>query len=510
LRDWLILAVILVAALGLRVMGLDQQLWFDELDTLDSHLRLPWGRMMEVYSMNHHYLYSFEAKALMGPLGEAPWVIRLPAMLFGVAGVAALWWLAREIAGVTIAHVSAALLAVSFNHIWFSQNARGYTELAFFATIGTGLFPRAIVAATARGALAFALALALCVFTHLTGALLFLAIGLVWLGLLVTRGFPMPLLRWGLIAFSVGGALALFAYMPLVLSLMDTVSSVGAGTEGSGAGAFGSPVWTITEGVRGVFGGLGPTSVFAAALAGALIVLGGLRGRAPAGLFGAIIIVHIVLALALLRLIGARIWPRFFLPDLEFVLVLLTIGARVACTTIARRVAPRAEDPLFCIAVAAMLAASLALALRNYAAPKQDLTGAIAAANALRRPDERVYAVRYAAGMFTGHYGQRWGTIWDSADYRREMTRPGPVLLVVGFPRRVFAEVPELARDDAAGRLTEVRRLPGTLADGAIVILRRQAGRDQSSTVCFSNSRRCSAHAARSMLPSGWTTSAAA
>jgi hypothetical protein len=475
-RDWLILVPILGAALGFRVVGLDQQLWFDELDTLDSHLRLPWGRMMEVYSMNHHYLYSFEAKALTGPLGDAPWVIRLPAMLFGVAGVAALWWLAREVGGTRIAHVSAALQAVSFHQIWFSQNARGYTELTFFATIGTGLFLRAAAAPAAQGiesALAFALVLALCVFTHLTGAFLFLAIGLVWAWLLVARGFPGPLLRWGLVAFLIGVALTLIAYAPLILSLSHTVSSVGADAGGSAVAGFGSPLWTVTEGVRAVFGGLGPMAVLAALVAAVLMVLGALSGRRTAGLFGAVVVVHIVITLALLGLIGMRIWPRFFLLDLGFASVLLVIGAREACRTIARRFAPRAEGLLFGGAVAAMLTASLVLALRNYAAPKQDLTGAIVVANAMRRPGERVYAVRYAAGMFVGHYGQRWVTIWDSADYTRELARPGPVLLVVGFPRRVFAEMPELARDNEAGKLTEVRRLPGTLADGAIVILRR-------------------------------------
>ncbi len=469
-RDWLILAAILLAALVLRVIGLNNQLWFDEIDTLQSHLRLPWGRMMEVYSMNHHYLYSFEAKALIVNLGDAPWVLRLPALAFGVAGVAAIWWLARDVAGPTIAHVTAALLALSFHHIWFSQNARGYTELGFFATIGLGLFLRASIAPTARGATGFGTVLALALFTHLTGAFFFLATGLVWLGLLVLRGFPPALLRWGLIAFGLGGALSLVAYAPLIVTLTHTVSGVGHDTAESAVSQYGSPIWTITEGLRDVFGGLGALQLIEAAVAVALMILGATRGPRPAPLLGAAVLTHAVVTLLLLRLIGTRIWPRFFLIDIGFGLLLLAIGAREASSMIAKRRATL----LFGAAVAGMLAVSFALALRNYAAPKQDLTGAITAANALRRPGERIYAVSYNADMFDGFYHQSWGKIWSSDDYARALARPGPILLVVGFPQRSFAEVPELIRDRDADKLLVVRRLPGTLADGAVTILERK------------------------------------
>jgi hypothetical protein len=52
------------------------------------------------------------------------------------------------------------------------------------------------------------------------------------------------------------------------------------------------------------------------------------------------------------------------------------------------------------------------------------------------------------------------------------MAAPGPVLLVVAFPDRSFRLVPRL-QDDRNTRLELVRRLPGTLGDGAIFILRR-------------------------------------
>ena len=336
-----------------------------------------------------------------------------------------------------------------------------------------GLFLRASLAPATRGAIAFALVLALSIFTHLTGAFFFFALGLVWAWLVVTHRLEPRLLRWGIVAFPLGGALTVLAYAPLFHTLAHTVRHAGHDTATSAVPQYGNPLWTITEGLRGAFDDLGPEVVIAAVVAVALMVLGAVRGKRPVPLFGAVVLVHIVATLALLRLIGMRIWPRFFLLDIGFVLLLLTLGVREACAIVAQRFAPRQAPLLFGLATAAMLAISLALALRNYTAPKQDLTGAITAANALRRPGERIDAVSFAGDVFIGHYHAPWGQIWTSQDYARELARPGPLTLVVGFPERSFATIPELKRDRDAGRIRVVRRLPGTLGDGAVVILQR-------------------------------------
>ena len=119
-RDHQILSAILLLAFGLRIWGLNAPLWYDEITTIETHLRLPWDEMMTSYSMNDHYLYSLQAKLFAGLFGEAAWTVRLPAMVFGVGSIAAMWMLAKRVAGVRIAHITALLLALSFHHIWFS------------------------------------------------------------------------------------------------------------------------------------------------------------------------------------------------------------------------------------------------------------------------------------------------------------------------------------------------------------------------------------------------------
>jgi uncharacterized membrane protein len=48
-----------------------------------------------------------------------------------VASIGALYLLGRAVAGPTEALFAAALMTVAYHHVWFSQNARGYSGLLF-------------------------------------------------------------------------------------------------------------------------------------------------------------------------------------------------------------------------------------------------------------------------------------------------------------------------------------------------------------------------------------------
>ena len=78
-RDYTVLGGILLLALIARIWGLNGPLWFDEITTLETHVRLPWDEMMQSYSMNHHYLFSFQAKLTTSLFGESAWALRAPA-----------------------------------------------------------------------------------------------------------------------------------------------------------------------------------------------------------------------------------------------------------------------------------------------------------------------------------------------------------------------------------------------------------------------------------------------
>src|SRR5262245_17128800 len=132
--DWIGLISIIVVALVLRAVRLGSGLWYDEIMTLVQFVRLPTRDVVTTLtSFNNHVLYTLEAQAAIAIFGESAWSLRLPAMIFGVACVGALWWLARHVVSAAEANIAALLLAVSYHHIWFSQNARGYTGMMFWS-----------------------------------------------------------------------------------------------------------------------------------------------------------------------------------------------------------------------------------------------------------------------------------------------------------------------------------------------------------------------------------------
>ena len=471
------LLAILVAALVLRLPGLAEPLWYDEVMTLVTHVRLPWAEMLRDYSMNHHYFFSFQAKLAVEALGEGPVALRLPALLFGLAGIWAGWWLARPLAGPGLALLVAVLLAVSYHHIWFSTNARGYTELAFWCTLGTGLFLRGLDRPERDVWALFALCVGLSIFTHLTGAFFFFALGLVWIVMALRRGREELRLLWmPPLAFAAGLALALALLSPVLPSLAETVGAVSEEeTATATVEAFRNPLWTVTETLRTALGQAGPLAAAVGLAVVGLSVAGALSGGSGLRLTGLVLLVHILASVVILRAVGMRIWPRFFFPDIALILLLLAAGMRAVAVFVGNRLGgPGLARGFVGLGAAAMVVVSLGLALRNYSAPKQGFEDAIPVAEAGQLPGERIFAVGHGADVYEVYYHKGWGRIMTGADYAAAMAVPGPVTLVVAFPGRTFEEVSPMAADLDAGLIDRVAYLPGTLGDGGVVVLRRR------------------------------------
>ena len=115
-------------------------------------------------------IYSLLAKLCLLWLGDTPFALRFPAVAFGLLGIGAVYALGRKVASAREGLLAAALLAVSYHHVWFSQNARGYTALAFFALSATLLLLRVLEDGHRRDALGYAVVAALGTYTHLTMA----------------------------------------------------------------------------------------------------------------------------------------------------------------------------------------------------------------------------------------------------------------------------------------------------------------------------------------------------
>ncbi len=475
-RDLAWLGAILVFAFALRLPGLNFPLWYDEIMTVETHLRLPWAQMLSDYSTNHHYLHNLFAKAAMAVFGEHPWAIRLPAMLMGVASVGAMWFLARMIAGTAVAHVTAILLALSYHHIWFSQNARGYTGLALFGTIGLLLFLRGMKSPDRGTWIWFAAMLAASVFTHLTGVFLFAALGFVWLGAALTdmadgtadrRRLGLPLM-----GFVLGGIATVVLYLPILPGIHESVTGVAETSAVDVMGEYQSVRWSALEAVRTALGQTGTLVAVAGLAAAALALLGAIASWRSWPLFPVSVAAAILLTVLVLKLVGMRVWPRFFFVEIGPILLLIVLGVRQVCGWIAALTGPGLGRLAFPVAALLMAAVSVPLALRNYALPKQDLAGAYAFVEETRTADERVIAPGFAGDAFIRHYGADWLRVDTPEEFEAAMAVPGPVTIVVAFPARVLRRIPALDPDTNADiRLVKV--FPGTLGEGAVLVLRR-------------------------------------
>ncbi|RMD86327.1 MAG: hypothetical protein D6815_00095, partial [Candidatus Dadabacteria bacterium] len=160
---------LVVLALVLRLYKLGTGLWLDEILTLTSFARLPWTEIVTSFpDQNQHMLYSLLAHGSVSVLGESPAAVRLPAALMGAASIWALFRFGGRVSGWREGLMAAALVTVSYHHVWFSQNARGYTGLLLFSLLATDAW----VVATAHGGLRrwakYAVWSALGVWVHMT------------------------------------------------------------------------------------------------------------------------------------------------------------------------------------------------------------------------------------------------------------------------------------------------------------------------------------------------------
>lgn len=482
-REAFWLGAILSVALVLRVVALGSGLWYDEIDTLVHHVRRPVAQLITSYpSLNDHVLFTLEAKASIAAFGESVVALRLPALVFGVGSIWALWLLARQVAPVRAALFSAALLAVSYHHVWFSQNARGYTGLLFFGLLGTYFLLRASRTGSWWSWSAYGVAGALAVYTHLTGASLLAAHAVVIAGALALRSIAdrgreqlSGLHGWGPpYAFTLAALLSLLLYAPMLRSMIETFTTLSAPAAPAAAAAIAewkSPVWTVLEVVRS----LGPVLGTALPVAVAILIAGIAGMRGIAALVPAILFTHVLLTLGVLLAGHFRIWPRYFFIDIGFICLCLVSGVFVIGQWIARAVARagRSADAatIGSVLAVSVIATSLVLLPRNYLYPKQDFVGARDYVDRNRKEPSAVATLGLASMPFSDYYAPQWTPVASLAELERLGAGRREVWLVYAFPavtERRYADLLNAIRP----RFALVNRLPGTLGGGDVIVLR--------------------------------------
>ncbi len=467
-----VLWVLLVVGALARFVGLGGDLWHDELFTWLDLLKLPLLELWASYpDDNQHLIYSLAGRISIVLFGESPEAIRLPALLFGVGSLWATYRLGIQLFPRREALFATALLTFSYHHVWFSQNARGYTALLFATVFATDLLLRAWRRDSARLWLGYAATLALGMGAHLTMIFVALAHGLVVLALLARADTRRLALR-SLVALAVGGVLTLLLFAPALSAMFDFYLQPSAGATTADV-EWKNPLWLANESIRS-FGVPLAVGWIVALAATVPFAVGGVdllrRSSAAAFLFALPALTGFAAMLALER----NLWPRFFFNSFGFIALLGFSGIVIMTRSLGERLRAPAWLP---VAVLSIIVAASALTVpRNYALPKQDYTGAREWVIAQAAQEDAIVALDLAADAFGRYYAPAFETADTLAELRGVASRSGHTWVLYSFGGYIEAREPSLwkvLRED----FEEVEAFHGTLGGGAIVVRRtRVAG----------------------------------
>ena len=469
---WLWISLLVITATVLRLLALNQQLWFDEIVTLLDSARAPvWQIVTQYGGQNQHTLYAVLAHGSIRIFGEQPWALRLPAVLFGVASIPALYFFGRLVTTNREALFASALMTVNYQHVWFSQNARGYTGMLFWTLMASIFFLRCASRANTQDWAWYGLTSALGIYTHLMMICVVAGHAVVYLWLLASRkrsGGTLPRrFLIPLFGFFLSGVLSLLLYAPVIPRVLAHTVGVARGPVHY---EWASPLWALAEMVRGLR--TGTAGGLLAVAIGGLILLGGLlsywrENRFTVGLmiFPAVITAAAVLATS------HNFWPRFFFFELGFVLLLVVRGAMVL-GSLGSEMLGRPEKfglQAGTAVVLLMLLASVVPLRAEYLYPKQDYLGAMKFLDEHQQPDDLIVTVGPVTTVYQRYYLRPWALVETRSQLDAALLSGHPIWLIYAMPNSIRTSRPDVW-DVIESNFSVVRAFPGTLGGGTIYV----------------------------------------
>jgi mannosyltransferase len=214
------LGLVLALAAALRLSGLGREsLWWDEAYSISWSLHgYGWILELMVNRDYHPPEYYFLLHAWMGAFGSGPEAARALSAVLGLAGVAFVYLLGRDLFNVRTGVIGALLVAVSSFHLYYSQEARSYALLFAAAAAATHAYWLLFHTEGRRGAkLAYYLAATtLVLYAHFTGVFV-VAAHFLHRAVLLARSRDLAALRLWLLT-QAGVALL---YLPWALVLLE-------------------------------------------------------------------------------------------------------------------------------------------------------------------------------------------------------------------------------------------------------------------------------------------------
>jgi mannosyltransferase len=461
-----VVAALVVVGLVLRILHLGTGLWFDEIQTLVDYVRSPLGTIVTYYdNTNQHLFYSVLARISTQLLGESGAALRLPAALLGTASLLAFYLLAIRVTDRVEALLGTALLTFSYHHVWFSQNARGYSGLLLFTLLATAAFLRLLSEREAGwgAAVAYGISAALGAYLHPLAILIPLAHGLVLAALWWRVRRTAPRAGWRPAAgILVAGILTLVLYAPVLSQVVATLT--GSNPYGAET-AWKSPLWLLKETLSVL--GTGLPGGWVSVLAAGVVAITGLAsyGRQSVAV-AALMVLPGMLTAAVILALNHNLWPRFFFFSAGFAILIAIRGGFV----IGRAVFRQRGNTLATVGAVLVIVASAFTVPRAWR-PKQDFEGARDFVERTRAPGDAVVTVSLTTYPYSQWLGRDWAGLENLEQLRAvERTHPRTWVLYT-FPIRLRTTLPAIwERLTAAYDTAAV--YPGTIGGGDIVVMK--------------------------------------
>lgn len=226
-RQYYLLALIILVGLALRLYNLGQEsVWFDEAVSIDvsklgfiDQIRWVFNQSKEgnppfYYMLLHLWVPVF---------GDSEFVSRLPSAIFGALSIPVIYAVGKFLFGKRAGLVAALILALSVFHVKYSQEARGYTLMAFLTLVSFYYFLKLTEVWKRPNAVLYVLSAVLLCYTHFYGLFVILVQNILCFTLFLRRGRAGELgfRRWFVLQVLVG-----LLYIPAVILLVNRFVSV--------------------------------------------------------------------------------------------------------------------------------------------------------------------------------------------------------------------------------------------------------------------------------------------
>ncbi len=165
-RELIALAAVLLVALMVRIPGMMEGLWFDEVYYTKAYFEQPEQLGFLLFGGVHPPGYALLLIAWTDLFGDSELAVRMPSLLCGLGSLALFWFMTRRWLGPPYALLVAGLLALSPPHIWYSHENKVNMLLLLLILEAVWLYWRASETHLPRDWILATITMILALYTH--------------------------------------------------------------------------------------------------------------------------------------------------------------------------------------------------------------------------------------------------------------------------------------------------------------------------------------------------------